>query len=127
MNISDIEYRLKRLKEEDLIWLVYFFIVTFAIISNYYEKDYFITNNQISKEKYRNILIFIFSVALLVYTYFLYDSYKDYKNLSIYDNKKKKDFTKYSLIGSILIFIAGSIFLYIAINDQDIEAELAFN
>lgn len=91
------------------------------------KKNYFLTNNQISKEKYRNILIFIFSVALLVYTYFLYDSYKDYKNLSIYNNKKKKDFTKYSLIGSILIFIAGAIFLYIAINDQDIEVELAFN
>ncbi len=124
---KETEERLKQIKAENYVWVIYIFLIILCFISNYYEKDYFITNNQISKEKYRNILIFIFSVALLVYTYFLYDSYKDYKNLSIYDNKKKKDFTKYSLIGSILIFIAGAIFLYIAINDQDIEAELAFN
>lgn len=124
---KETEERLKQIKAENYVWVIYIFLIILCFISNYYEKDYFITNNQISKEKYRNILIFIFSVALLVYTYFLYDSYKDYKNLSIYNNKKKKDFTKYSLIGSILIFIAGAIFLYIAINDQDIEVELAFN
>lgn len=124
---KETEERLKQIKAENYVWVIYIFLIILCFISNYYEKNYFLTNNQISKEKYRNILIFIFSVALLVYTYFLYDSYKDYKNLSIYDNKKKKDFTKYSLIGSILIFIAGAIFLYIAINDQDIEVELAFN
>lgn len=124
---KETEERLKQIKTENYVWIIYIFLIILCFISNYYEKNYFLTNNQISKEKYRNILIFIFSVALLVYTYFLYDSYKDYKNLSIYNNKKKKDFTKYSLIGSILIFIAGAIFLYIAINDQDIEAELAFN
>lgn len=124
---KETEERLKQIKTENYVWIIYIFLIILCFISNYYEKNYFLTNNQISKEKYRNILIFIFSVALLVYTYFLYDSYKDYKNLSIYDNKKRKDFTKYSLIGSILIFIAGAIFLYIAINDQDIEVELAFN
>ena len=124
---KETEERLKQIKTENYVWIIYIFLIILCFISNYYEKNYFLTNNQISKEKYRNILIFIFSVALLVYTYFLYDSYKDYKNLSIYDNKKKKDFTKYSLIGSILIFIAGAIFLYIAINDQKIEVELAFN
>ena len=124
---KETEERLKQIKTENYVLIIYIFLIILCFISNYYEKNYFLTNNQISKEKYRNILIFIFSVALLVYTYFLYDSYKDYKNLSIYDNKKKKDFTKYSLIGSILIFIAGAIFLYIAINDQDIEVELAFN
>ncbi len=124
---KETEERLKQIKVENYVWIIYIFLIILCFISNYYEKNYFLTNDQISKEKYRNILIFIFSVALLVYTYFLYDSYKDYKNLSIYDNKKKKDFTEYSLIGSILIFIAGAIFLYIAINDQDIEAELAFN
>lgn len=124
---KETEERLKQIKTENYVWIIYIFLIILCFISNYYEKNYFLTNNQISKEKYRNILIFIFSVALLVYTYFLYDSYKDYKNLSIYDNKKKKDFTKYSLIGSILIFIAGAIFLYIAINDQDIAVELAFN
>ena len=122
-----IEERLKQITLENYIWGIYIFLIILCFISNYYEKNYFLTNNQISKEKYRYILIFIFLVALLVYLYFLCDSYKNYKNLSIYDSKKKKDFAEYSLVGSILIFIAGAIFLYIAINDQEIETELAFN
>ncbi len=124
---KETKERLKQIKIENYIWIIYIFLIILCFISNYYEKNYFLTNNQISKEKYRNILIFIFSTALLIYTYFLYDNYKDYKNLSIYDNQNKKDFTEYSLIGSTLIFIAGAIFLYIAINDQDIQAELTFN
>ena len=122
-----IEERLRQITLENYIWVIYIFLIILCFISNYYEKNYFLTNNQISKEKYRYILIFIFLVALLVYLYFLYDSYKNYKNISIYDSKKKKDFAEYSLVGSILIFIAGAIFLYIAINDQEIETELAFN
>ena len=124
---KETKERLKQIKIENYIWIIYIFLIILCFISNYYEKNYFLTNNQISKEKYRNISIFIFSTALLIYTYFLYDNYKDYKNLSIYDNQNKKDFTEYSLIGSTLIFIAGAIFLYIAINDQDIQAELTFN
>lgn len=124
---KETKERLKQIKIENNIWIIYIFLIILCFISNNYEKNYFLTNNQISKEKYRNISIFIFSTALLIYTYFLYDNYKDYKNLSIYDNQNKKDFTEYSLIGSTLIFIAGAIFLYIAINDQDIQAELTFN
>lgn len=124
---KETKERLKQIKIENYIWIIYIFLIILCFISNNYEKNYFLTNNQISKEKYRNISIFIFSTALLIYTYFLYDNYKDYKNLSIYDNQNKKDFTEYSLIGSTLIFIAGAIFLYIAINDQDIQAELTFN
>ena len=122
-----IEERLKQITLENYIWGIYIFLIILCFISNYYEKNYFLTNNQISKEKYRYILIFIFLVALLVYLYFLYDSYKIYKNISIYDSKMKNDFAEYSLVGSILIFVAGAIFLYIAINDQEIETELAFN
>lgn len=122
-----IEERLRQITLENYIWVIYIFLIILCFISNYYEKNYFLTNNQISKEKYRYILIFIFLVALLVYLYFLYDSYKNYKKISIYDSKKKKDFAEYSLVGSILIFVAGAIFLYIAINDQEIETELAFN
>jgi len=43
------------------------------------------------------------------------------------DSKKKKDLTYLSMIGSILILISGFIFLYIAIKDEEINVEIAFN
>ena len=55
---KETEERLKQIKTENYVWVIYIFLIILCFISNYYEKDYFITNNQISKEKYRNILIF---------------------------------------------------------------------
>ena len=43
------------------------------------------------------------------------------------DSNKKKNLTVLSLIGSLLIVISGIIFLHIAIMDEDIDVEIAFN
>ena len=43
------------------------------------------------------------------------------------DSDKKKLFVFLSFLGSLLILVSGLIFLYIAINDEDIDVELAFN
>ena len=72
-------------------------------------------------------MILIFSILVIVYTYFLKDSYNDLKSLKFYDSTKKKNLTFLSFIGSFLIIISGIIFLYIAIMDESIDVELAFN
>ncbi len=109
MNSSDIEYRLKRLKEEDLIWLVYFFIVTFAIISNYYERQYVINNNKVAKKKFKNINTTIFIVAFFIYLYYFITADIDLNKStrkSYYDN-----YLRY--FGALLFFVAGAIYLYV--------------
>ncbi len=72
-------------------------------------------------------MILIFSILLIVYLYFTKDSYDDIKKLSKYDSKKKRDLTYASFIGSLLITISGIIFLTIAITDDNIDTEIAFN
>ena len=72
-------------------------------------------------------MIFIFSILIIVYFYFLKDSYNDFKNLSNKDSCKKQNLIILSFIASLLIFISGLIFLYIAYKDQELEVELAFN
>ena len=71
-------------------------------------------------------MIFIFSILIIVYLYFLKDSYKDLKNINNEDYETKK-LTILSFIASLLIAIGGFIFLYIAIKDKDLNVELAFN
>ena len=127
MNYENLNEKLKQLKIEDFIWLIYIGIVFLSWYSNSLEKKYFLYNDIISKEKYRKIIIIIFSILVIVYLYFLNDSYKSVKNLKSYDTEKKKSLTKLSFIGSLLIAISGFIFLYIAITDEDINVELAFN
>jgi len=127
MNEEELYNKLRELKIEDFIWLIYIGIIFLSWYSNSLERKYFIYNDLRSKEQYRRILITIFSILIVVYLYFLNDSYKDVKNIKPYDSNKRKNLINLSFIGSLLIAISGFIFLYIAIKDKDIDVEIAFN
>lgn len=127
MDYNEINQRLEDIKIEDFIWVIYIGIIILSYISNVYEKDYFINNNNDSKKKYKEILIFIFIVLILVYIYFFKDSIDEIKELKPTDSDNKKCLTYLSAFGSLLILISGIIFLYIAINDEDVDVEIAFN
>lgn len=127
MSREELENKLKQLDTEDFIWLIYIGIIFLSWFANSKERDYFVNNNLESKEIYRNIMIIIFSILLVVYIYFLKDSYNDVKNLKVTDSKKTKNLISLSFIGSLLIAISGVIFLYIAIMDEELNVELAFN
>ncbi len=127
MNYNELNNKLKELNIEDFIWGIYIGIILLSWYSNNLERKYYINNDNISKEEYRKIIIFIFSILIIVYLYFLKSSYDDVKNIKTIDSNKKKELLYLSFIASLLIAISGIIFLYIAINDEDLNVELAFN
>ena len=124
---NNIEEKLKQLKIEDFIWIIYIGIIGLSYYSNSLERKYFIYNDLKSKEKYRKIIILIFSILVIVYLYFLKDAYNSLKKTKINDSNEKKKLIYLSFIGSLLIAVSGFIFLYIALKDKDINVELAFN
>lgn len=127
MNNEEVKKRLKTLKIEDIIWLIYIGIIIASWYSNNLERDYFINKNNQSKEKYRKIIITIFIILIICYLYFLNDSYQDIKNLKNNETTTKKNLVYLSFIGSLLVTISGFIFLYIAIKDEKLDIEIAFN
>jgi len=127
MNSEEIQERLKALNIEDFIWIIYLGIILLSYYSNSIERKYFEYNNEEDKEKYRSIMILIFSILIFVYIYFLQDSVKSLINLKPSDSSLRKNLVFLSFIASLLIAISGFIFLYIAIKDKDVEVELAFN
>lgn len=127
MTNKELENKLKDLDIEDFIWIIYIGIIIMSWYSNSLERDYFITKNEISKTKYRNIMIIIFSILVVVYTYFFKDSLDDVLSLKQNDSNKKKQLISLSFIASFLILISGLVFLYIAIEDEELNVELAFN
>lgn len=127
MNDNELNERLKELNIEDFIWLIYIGIIFLSWYSNTFERKYFMYNDIQSKEKYQNLTTLIFVILIVVYLYFLKDSYDDLKNLKPYDTQKKKNLTYLSFMGSLLIAISGFIFLYISIVDENLDIELAFN
>ena len=127
MNYGELSEKLNQLKMEDYIWLIYIGIIFTNWYANNLERKYFIYDDLVSKDKYRKIMIFIFSILIIIYLYFLKSSFEDIKNLKYYDSDEKRYLTYLSFAGSLLIAISGFIFLYIAIKDEDIDVELAFN
>lgn len=121
----DVNNRLKEIKIENYIWIVYLGIIILSYYSNSLEEDYLINQNLTSKENYRTIMIIIFSILVVVYFYFMQDSYESIKNIH---NIDESNYLYYlSFIASLMIFISGLIFLYITIKDKELDIELAFN
>lgn len=126
-NTQELNEKLKELKIEDFIWLIYIGIIFLSWYSNTLERKYFIQNDLNSKEKYRKIITTIFTILIVVYLYFLKDSIDEIKKIKPTDTQKKKDLVYLSFIGSLLIAISGFIFLYISVVDENLDVELAFN
>lgn len=119
--------KLRELKIEDNIWILYIGIIIFSWYSNSLERDYINTGNINSKNEYRTIMIVIFGILLIVYFHFLKSAYKDLLKLKPSDTNKKKLLVYLSFLASLLIFIAGIIFFIIALTDDELNVELAFN
>ena len=124
---EEVNKKLKEIRTENFIWFIYIGIIFLSWYSNYLEAKYYKYNDNNSKRKYRQVMIFIFSILLVVYYYFLKSSLDDYQNLKPWDSESKKNLVTLSLLGSLFIFLSGIIFLYIAYKDQDLDVEIAFN
>lgn len=127
MDEEEISKKIKEINTEDLIWIVLIGIIITSFISNEYEKKYYINNDINSKNKYQRINVFICTILVIIYIYFLKSSIDSLKNLKPSDSNKKKNLVTLSFIGSLLITISGIIFLYIAITDDNLDVELAFD
>ena len=127
MNKEELDNKLKELKIEDFIWFIYIGIIILSWYSNTLERKYFIYNDLESKEKYRKIIILIFSILVIIYLYFLNSSKEEINSLKPSDSNQKKTLTYLSYLASFLIVISGLIYLYIAIVDTELRVELAFN
>lgn len=123
---NNISKRLKQINIENNIWLIYIIIIGLSFYSNKLEKDYFINHNINSKETYREINTIIFIVLIFVYSYFEKDAIESFFN-NINKTNKQKEYDTLILIASTAILISGFIFLYIILDDKNLDSEIAFN
>ena len=119
--------KLKEIKVENVIWIIYIGIIILSWYANSKEKKYLLYDDLLSRKEYQNLLVIIFTILLVIYYYFVKSSYNDMINLTAFDSIKKQMLTKFSFLGSFLILISGTIFLILAILDDEIDIELAFN
>ena len=119
--------KLKDIEIENKIWIIYIEIIIISWYTNNKEKTFLLYNDKKNKKEYQNLLILIFSILVIIYYYFAKDSYDKLININEFDSNKKKYLLYLSFIASFLILISEIIFLNIAIQDDQIDVELAFN
>ena len=127
MSDKDVKDKLKEIKIENYIWCIYIGIIFMSWYANSLEEKYYVNKDIKSKNKYRNIMIIIFSVLVVIYLYFLIDAWESFKKINENTSKKKKDLLTLSLIAAFMIFISGLLFLYVTYKDNDLDVEVAFN
>lgn len=119
--------KLKEIKDENIVWIIYIGIIILSYYANYKEVKYILYNDEKSRKKYRDTMILIFTILVIIYYYFTKQTYINIKKLNSRDSEKKITLTYASFIGTLLVLISGIIFLSIVILDENIEVEIAFN
>ena len=119
--------RLKEIKDENIVWIIYIGIIILSYYANYKEVKYILYNDEKSRKKYQDTMILIFTILVIIYYYFTKHTYINIKKLNSRDSEKKITLTYASFIGTLLVLISGIIFLSIVILDENIEVEIAFN
>ncbi len=120
--MNDINEKLRLLKNEDFIWTTYIFISISAIVSNYFEKQYDLTNDSEAYKKFKTINICIFTIAFFIYLYFLIVIYGKLK--IVRQTMKRFHLTQAQLFASLLFLIGGLIYLIVEISETE-EIEFA--
>ncbi|MBS5862997.1 MAG: hypothetical protein KIC76_06325 [Firmicutes bacterium] len=117
--MNDVEKKLKRLKNEDIIWIIYFFIVVFALYSNKLDRDYLLKKDKDAYKREKSINITIFFIAFFIYLYFLLLLTEDLGNMEKNFDDPNYRSTFIQLIAAILFLIGGAIYLINEITRKD--------
>ena len=71
---------INRLNFEDILWVVFIGLSVLNIVSNNFQKEFVITENQFYESKANNISIKVLTILVFVYLYFFIRNYNMYRN-----------------------------------------------
>lgn len=125
--IDELEERIRAIRQENFVWIIYLVVIGISYYANKLEIDYFKTNNEESAKWYRYLEILVFSIVTIIYLYLTIKDYMEVMSLSDDDSYNKKKYAYLSLISDVAVLFAAGILLYIAIDDRNIEAEIFFD
>lgn len=112
---EDIVNEIKRLKFEDILWIIFIILGIINIYGDHNEVEYIETHNDDFKSKANKAFTFTIVVITLLYLYFLIRNYNSYKKAS----PEAKYLYSIKLLGSVLLIAGALCLLYFQINDSN--------
>lgn len=107
--MNDQEELITRLSFENLIWFTFIIVSALDIYGDELIKKSINSNDVSYRKKAENLFLFVALISILVYIYFFYRNYTDYKK---YKNKSYE----IRLFGSVLVLLGTLCLLYFQLN-----------
>ncbi|MDO5393082.1 MAG: hypothetical protein Q4F33_00630 [Mycoplasmatota bacterium] len=107
--MRDQEETIRRLNFENWIWVTFIVVSALDIYGDELIKKSITENDKEAQTKSENLFIFLSLFSILVYIYFLYRNYSDYK-------KYHNELYKIRLIASGIILLGSILLLYFQLN-----------
>ena len=122
---NNVVRELKKLDINDFIWFIYFFIVIFSLIADYFQRKYLLYKNKNYQNISKNLTLILLIVAFLIYLYFVIDSIEDINYLKNSQNSDKKRVAMERLITTLVFLVGGALAIYAEIDDRGGNIDLA--
>lgn len=116
--------QIKRIDFENILIAIFIIAGLLNIYANKLRQEYLKTNNKQKDDFAHEIYVFIITVSIFAYSYFVNRNYKAYKE----DNGTNQNNyqSKMNFIGSVFLFV-GAIFILLGeLNDSDEERPFLF-
>lgn len=123
--MSELFRKLKLLKEEDFIWLIYYFIITFALVANELERRFLIDNKEPEINIAKKINSTILIIAFFIYLYFVLVTIQNFDILKKNGTRKEVRVAFERLIANIIFLVAGAIAIYADYDSNTIGTDIA--
>lgn len=105
--MDNISKQLNLLEKEDIVWIIYLFIVVFALYTNKLEKEYLFDKNKVKQKLASKINTTILIVAFFIYLYLASVSLNNCKRN--YKNNIDKRVSIERLVVSLTFLIGGAL------------------
>ena len=122
--MDELKRKLQLIRNEDFIWIIYYFITTFALVSNKLEKDSLIYKDKRKKQSVNNINMTILIVAFLIYLYFVVVSYENFQFIKDNHNKKEVRLAMERLLLNILFLVVGAYAIYVSYDEVSSNSDV---
>ncbi len=123
--MSELFRKLQLLKEEDFIWLIYYFIITFALVANELERRYLLDNKEPEINIAKKINSTILIIAFIIYLYFVIVTIQNFDILKKNGTRKEVRVAFERLIANIIFLVAGAIAIYADYDSNTIGTDIA--
>lgn len=122
--MKELESQLKELQIEDYIWILFYFIATAALISDFFERHWLITKNPKDYKIFKNINIILLLISFFVYLYYVVINYKHYKEVKNTKSVQEMFLKETSFVAASLFLVGALLYIYVEIKsragDEDI-------